>query len=714
MTTNSGTDEFHGNFEVVSDNIASPFGYDSFDQNWYSGDLSGPIPGLEKGYFFFSGERRYMADREPSIKTKEVFEEFGIDPNNDNLQRLPYNSLKGWSYQGKVDYAFTPNFKLQLSGNGSIDRWQEYRHYYYNPAFPQQIKHTPLYEDKNLGLNAKVTHTLNAETFYNLSLSYFDTQRKRGDGVVFDDVEAYDRGFANPEYDNFNLFREGNVVVDGGTGDTIGYVPSFWPNYFDRRSSYIGAKGDMTSQLSASHTTKVGFDFQRHTVRYFENLNATQGYASERVNRFGFDEDGKVADGDSYVNEAKHPVNLGLYIQDRFEWRGLIISGGLRFDYFDYKALRLKDVTRPFGPVNDGIIDPEDLEESEKFTRLSPRLGISFPVSDRTQMHINYGIFYQRPDLRRLYNGYDFLEARIGAGSFYPFASPNLKPETITQYEVGVTQQLGDNTAFSVTAYYKDVKDLTQIFHQAATPYSYDFYSNTDFGTVKGMDFNLTMRRTRNMSVELRYSLSYATGTGSYANSQYNIAWKNPQGAPKSTNPLDYDQRHSIIGIFDVRTGKGEGPVFGNFRPFENFGWNTVVQLASGVPYTPTQIYDGVTVNAAVQQIPTGGINSARLPWQFSVDMKLERRFRIGGNQLIPYLWIRNLLDRENVVSVYEGTGKPNTSGYLETEEGQLRSESTSASTPGDEFRYRYEYGQNNPKNYANPRMILVGLRLSF
>ncbi|MBD3403463.1 TonB-dependent receptor [candidate division GN15 bacterium] len=713
VTTNSGTDEFHGNVEVVSDNAASPFGYDSFDQNWYSGDLSGPIPGLENGYFFVSGERRYMGDREPSVKTKEIYEEFGLDESFDNHHRLPSNSLKGWSYQAKIDYNFTPNFKLQLSGNGSTDKWQEYRHYYLNPSFPQQIRHVPLYEDKNLGLNAKITHTLTSETFYNLSVSYFNTERKRGDGVIFDDYEAYERSITNPEYDDFNLFREGNIVVDTATGDTIGYVPSYWANFFDRRSSYIGFKGDITSQLSSSHTTKIGFDFQRHTVRYFENLNATQGFSTNRVNRYGFDENGESSDDEDLFNETKNPINLGLYIQDRFEWRGLIISAGLRFDYFDYKAQRLKSETLPFGEDRSSL-DPEDLEDSEKFTRFSPRLGISFPVSDRTQMHINYGIFYQRPDLRRLYTGYDFLEARVTAGSYYPFASPNLEPETTTQYEVGLTQQLGDNTAFDITAYYKDVKDLTQIFHQGADPTAYDFYDNTDFGTVKGVDFSLSMRRTRNISLNLRYSLSYATGTGSYANSQYNIAWKNPQGVPKSTNPLDYDQRHSIIGIFDLRTGKGEGPLFAGFRPFENFGLNVVTQFASGLPYTPMQIYDGVTVNAAVQQIPTGGINTARLPWQFSIDLKMERALELGGYQLVPYVWVRNLLDKENVVAVYEGTGEANTSGYLQTPEGQTRAASTSESTPGDEFVYRYDLGQNNPKNYANPRMILLGLRLSF
>ncbi|MBU0983973.1 MAG: TonB-dependent receptor, partial [candidate division Zixibacteria bacterium] len=623
----------------------------------------------------------------------------------------------------------------------SYDRWQEYRHYYLNPDFIQQVEHSPVYEDKNLGLNAKVTHTLNANTFYNLSVSYFNTSRLRGDGKIFDEYSLYERSITNPEYDRHNLFREGNIVyasdVDstihvGDPDDTVvQYVDSYWDNYLKRQSWYGGVKGDFTSQVNSHNTLKMGFDFQRHTVRRFENLQPSQGDLAERVNRFGYDENAESTDDLNWWNETRHPINLGIYVQDRFEFRGLIVNAGLRFDYFDYKALRLRNPDLPFDPdslgydtdlTNDSeteTLELSDLEDSEKFTRLSPRLGISFPVSDRSQMHINYGIFYQRPDLQRLFAGYDFLEARIGAGSYYPFPSPNLEPETITQYEAGITQQLGDNVAFDITAYYKDVKDMTQIFHQAAQPYSYDYYANIDYGTIKGVDFSLTMRRTRNLSMNLKYSLSYANGTGSYANSTTNIAWKNPEGAPKVTNPLDFDQRHSIIGIFDIRSRENEGPKIGNVHVLENMGLNVVTQIASGTPYTEAQVYDAVSPNASVSQVPLSSINNAHLPWQFVIDLKLERTLTYAGYKFVPYIWVRNLLDKDNVVGVYEGTGEANRSGYLESPEGQLKAASTATDQHtgvnyGDQFAYRYDLAQNNPKNYANPRMILVGMRVSF
>ncbi len=739
VTTNSGGEEYHGSAEVLTDNAFKELGYDSFDQNWYTADFSGPIPGTEKGFFFFSGERRWLSDRSPSAVTKDVYENFGIDKVYDleDPQRMLNNTLAGWSYQGKIDYNFTPNFKFALSGNGSYDSWQEYRHYYLHPHYTNQVQHSPRYIDKNLGLNAKITHTLNPETFYNFSVSYFQTERLRGDGVVMDDYVNYEREVTNPTWDFYNLYREGDSLTArdfdpsieaGSDEDTfVTFYESYWGGYFDRRSSYVGLKGDITKQMMAHHTVKFGFDFQRHTVRFFENLTATLGDAPTRVNRYGFDAEGSTSDDETFLNDTKHPINLGVYLTDRFDWRGMIINAGLRFDYFDYKALRVKNISQPTDPDNetpedgvDKVISEDDLEDSEKFTRVSPRLGISFPVSDRTQLHINYGKMFQRPDLRRLYLGYDFLEARVDAGSYYPFASPNLKPEKTTQYQVGLTHQLGDFTAIDLTAYYKDVTDLTQIFHQTpAYPTAYDFFSNTDYGTIKGVDFSLTMRRTRNIAMRFKYSLSYATGTGSYAQSQYNIAWKNSAGTPKQTNPLDYDQRHSLIGMFDLRTGKGEGPKIGEIYPLENFGFNTIIQLASGTPYTPMQIYDGVSPNASVQQIPIGTINSDNLPWQFVVDLKMERSFTIDKYKFVPYVWVKNLLDRENILNIYEGTGKANTSGYLQSAEGQLRSSSTAidpetGETRGDEFTHRYDLAQNNPKNYSNPRMILFGLRVSF
>ena len=728
VVTNSGTDEYHGTVDMVTDNVLDK----SYDQNFYSMDFGGPVPGTDKAFFFVSGERRWLADRSPSVKTEEFFKEFSLDTNTSlnlkDLQRLPANSLSGWSAQGKIDIELASSVKLALNCNYSLDRWQEYTH-----GYLFDYRHCPRYEDVNYGANAKIVHNLDANTYYNLSVSYFLTERINGDGVVFDDPLGYRRYYpetgiyyTNPEWEDLNLFRDPSgpifasqvdtSVKTGEPGDTVLFnAESLFDNYLHRKSYYIGFKGDFNKQAGLYHTLKLGFDFQRHTLRYYENLIPTNkdGVDSKYVNRYGFDALGTESDNLDYRNDTKHPINFGVYAQDRFDWRGIIINFGLRFDMFDYKALRIRDLGHPLDPGGvTGVeqLDRSDLEDSKTFTRLSPRLGISFPISDRTQFHVNYGKFYQRPDLVNLYVGYDFFEESIARGFYYPFSSPNLEPEKTTQYEAGITHQFGANTAFGITAYYKDVQDLTQIFHQSpAIPTTYDFFANSDYGTIKGIDLNLVTRRANNIRLDLKYTVSWASGTGSYAQTQYNIAWQNPLYPPKTTAPLDYDQRHHIAGVLDLRTGQGEGVKLGDRFPLENMVLNTVVKVASGTPFTQMDVFDNAT-EVAVNPQPIGSVNGGRLPWVFNIDLKLEKTLKIGRYTAVPYVWIQNLLDQENVAVVYESSGRADVTGWLATEEGRVWAESTK----DQNGEYMYRLKESNPRNYGPPRVVYFGLRMAF
>ena len=77
--------------------------------------------------------------------------------------------------------------------------------------------------------------------------------------------------------------------------------------------------------------------------------------------------------------------------------------------------------------------------------------------------------------------------------------------------------------------------------------------------------------------------------------------------------------------------------------------------------------------------------------------------------KIVPYFWVQNLLDKENIVSVYEGTGKANTTGFLESDPGQQN-----VASGGTDYSDRYSLLEQNPKNYGAPRMIFFGLRMSF
>jgi hypothetical protein len=74
--------------------------------------------------------------------------------------------------------------------------------------------------------------------------------------------------------------------------------------------------------------------------------------------------------------------------------------------------------------------------------------------------------------------------------------------------------------------------------------------------------------------------------------------------------------------------------------------------VASGTPYTPTFIYDEVTL-AAVAGVPSGPLNSRYGPWTNTLDLKASRGFNFTGLNFEAFAWVLNLFDAENAFQVY-------------------------------------------------------------
>ena len=73
-----------------------------------------------------------------------------------------------------------------------------------------------------------------------------------------------------------------------------------------------------------------------------------------------------------------------------------------------------------------------------------------------------------------------------------------------------------------MSAYYKENKDLIQrrVYTNVPAPITtYETYGNLDFGTTKGFSFQFDKRRTNNLEFSATYTLQFADGSGSDANS---------------------------------------------------------------------------------------------------------------------------------------------------------------------------------------------------
>jgi len=231
-----------------------------------------------------------------------------------------------------------------------------------------------------------------------------------------------------------------------------------------------------------------------------------------------------------------HPIVMSGYFQDKVEFEDIILNLGLRWDRIDPNAWMFKEIeaewdengtyvegTGMFG--GDETFNSADVKESEAYSYLSPRLGVSFPVTESTIFHAQYGKFYQSPRLMDLYLSPFYLDRFVASGGYFTnLDNPNLRPPKTTSYEIGFRQSLGNVAALQLTAFYKETEDLVQLLSMNTDVTNIAFSANGDFGTIKGMDVIFTLRRINNLSAVLNYEMQFADGTGSASGSNFDIA----------------------------------------------------------------------------------------------------------------------------------------------------------------------------------------------
>ena len=109
------------------------------------------------------------------------------------------------------------------------------------------------------------------------------------------------------------------------------------------------------------------------------------------------------------------------------------------------------------------------------------------------------------------------------------------------------------------------------------------------------------------------------------------------------------------------------------------------------------------------------------MPWNFTLDLRLDKSFRIGNDQnnrpvfVNAYLRVQNVLDRRNVVGVYPVTGSPDDDGYLTSSDG--RSALNTIITSGrdvDAYLASYSWALNNPDLFSLPRRVFLGAIIEF
>lgn len=344
-----------------------------------------------------------------------------------------------------------------------------------------------------------------------------------------------------------------------------------------------------------------------------------------------------------------------------------------------------------------------------------PRLAFSFPISEDANFFAHYDVLVQRPPTNWEITPLDYVY-------FYtpnrtPTNNANLKPERVVDYEVGFQQRLNQNSALKFSAYYRELRDMIQrrTILYVPTIGQYDTYGNIDFGTVKGFTVQYDLRRIQNAELRLAYTMQFADGTGSDANSQRGLT---SQGNIRTLYPLSYDERHNIQAILDYRFDSGKrytGPRIGGKDILANLGANLQMSAASGRPYTARQRPERFGGSGFL-----GAINGSRLPWRINLDFRLDKTFSLRAESKNPlnlnvYLRVANLLNQKNIIGVFSVTGSPTDDGYLATAEGQSALRSiVEQGRQQQAYLDSYAWRLLNSDRYTQPRRIYVGASVAF
>ncbi len=460
------------------------------------------------------------------------------------------------------------------------------------------------------------------------------------------------------------------------------------------------------------------------------------------------------SDAQKSYNHGVNPENMGgdyvVYVDDNSASHPTVIGYRSGSTWYDPTGKYISDPSvlknyaggrdpQPYlvGGINTPKITDSSFNPNNSFTdytpqvTLQPRISFSFPISDVADFYAHYDIYTQRPtsNSRADASVYYFLQQNANQ----IVNNPNLKSQKTFDYEVGFQQKLNDHSALTISAFYKERKDMiTVVPYLYAYPSTYYTYGNRDFSTTKGASVLYDLRATNHLRMNVSYTLQFAEGTGSTPGSTNRNGGGqiSPNGLLQSfveaglpnlryVTALDYDSRHTIAANVDYRYGSGEGPMIAGRKVLERAGVDFIARARSGEPYTRYTDAQGNTV--------IGGGAGSRKAWHYGVDMRLDKDFALRNMKkqadapagikpkrplfLKAIFQVNNLFNTRDVLDVYGYTGRPDDNGYLTSSYGrQFVPQQVSPQSYTDMYRIN----MNDPGHYNYARTMSLALEFNF
>ena len=403
------------------------------------------------------------------------------------------------------------------------------------------------------------------------------------------------------------------------------------PYWSDQHVINWGAKSDWHYSTDR-HDISWGASGEYHDVQYFRMDTRTISLSELNYKPLG-----------TSFDMFHVTPNVGnFYLQDKFEYEGLAVNGGIVYDYW----FPGQQVEKALAQSTQSHMTPElrrkFFEETKSFAghrykdHLSPRIGISFPISERGHLFFSYGHYSQRPPYY-----YVYTKINSQSGEDYPrIGNPTLNPEISVQYEIGSGYQFTDATAAKATLFWKDMYDYptSTTISIAETRSNFFMYWNMDYARSRGIELSFLRKRRNFWSGSLSYTYSVSKGKSSDPNKTKLIqeAGGDARETQLGEEYLWWNRPHKFTA--QLRLGireREKGPRWWGWRLPHDCSATLYYSIRSGRAYTPVDLLGNEIADRS----------SKNGPHDTTCDVTLRKGFRIGGKRIEAALKIFNIFD---------------------------------------------------------------------